>query len=105
MVAGKAEEGGAGARAYWRANLRVMGVLLGIWFVASYGLGILLVEPLNRLQFFGFPLGFWMAQQGSIYIFVLLIFAYALWMDRLDRRYGVALEADSEAQEAGGDSG
>ncbi|MDD9872476.1 MAG: DUF4212 domain-containing protein [Deltaproteobacteria bacterium] len=104
MVAGQAEEG-AGARAYWRANLRVMGVLLGIWFVASYGLGILLVEPLNRLQFFGFPLGFWMAQQGSIYIFVLLIFAYALWMDRLDRRYGVALEADSEAQEAGGDSG
>lgn len=99
------EEGAAGARAYWRANLRVMGVLLGVWFAASYGLGVVLVEPLNRLRFFGFPLGFWMAQQGSIYIFVLLIFAYALWMDRLDRRYGVKLEADSKAPAAGGDSG
>ena len=83
------EERSARARAYWRANLRVMGILLSIWFVASYGLGILLVEPLNRIQLGGFPLGFWFAQQGSIYVFVVLILVYARWMDRIDARFGV----------------
>ena len=66
-----------------------MGVLLTIWFGVSYGLGILWVEPLNRLHVGGFPLGFWFAQQGSIYVFVLLIAIYVIWMDRLDRRHGV----------------
>lgn len=74
---------------YWRANLRVMAILLSIWFVVSYGFGILLVEPLNRFKLGGFPLGFWFAHQGSIYVFVVLILIYALWMDRLDRRFGV----------------
>ncbi|MEE8557459.1 MAG: DUF4212 domain-containing protein [Myxococcota bacterium] len=76
-------------RSYWRANLRLVAVLLSIWFGVSYGLGVLLVEPLNRFQLGGFPLGFWFAQQGSIYVFVVLILVYAIWMDRIDRRHGV----------------
>ncbi len=72
---------------YWRDNLRMLVALLVIWFAVSFGCGILLVEPLNRVLVGGFPLGFWFAQQGSIYVFVLLILVYALWMDRLDRRY------------------
>ena len=66
-----------------------MAWLLAVWFVASYGLGILFVEPLNAIQVGGFPLGFWFAQQGSIYVFVVLILIYALKMDRLDRKHGV----------------
>ena len=77
------------ASAYWRANLRIMTVLLSVWFACSYLLGIVLVEPLNQVKLGGFPLGFWFAQQGSILVFVVLILVYALWMDRLDRRYGV----------------
>ena len=80
---------GLDARGYWHANLRVMAFLLSIWFFVSYGLGILWVEPLNRFSLGGFPLGFWFAQQGSIYAFVVLIAIYVVWMDRLDRRYGV----------------
>ena len=76
-------------RAYWRANLKLSGVLLAIWFTVSFGFGILLVEPLNRIDFFGFPFGFWWAQQGSIYVFIILIFVYALAMRRLDRKYDV----------------
>ena len=76
-------------RAYWRENLRVMAILLTLWFVVSYGLGILFVEPLNRIHMGGFPLGFWFAQQGAIYVFVVLIFVYARWMDRIDARFGV----------------
>jgi len=86
------ERGGvsaADARAYWRANLSAMAILLSIWAFVSYGLGILWVEPLNQFRLGGFPLGFWFAQQGSIYVFVVLIAVYVVWMDRLDRRYGV----------------
>ena len=74
---------------YWRANLRVLVILLAVWFAVSFGLGILLVEPLNRLHVGGFPLGFWFSQQGSIYVFIVLIFVYARWMDRIDREHGV----------------
>ncbi len=77
-------------RAYWRANVRLIALLLTIWAVVSYGCGILFVESLNRLSFGNLPLGFWFAQQGSIYVFVILIFVYAWVMDRLDRKYGVA---------------
>ncbi len=77
------------SRSYWRENLRVLTPLLLVWFVSSFGLGILLVEPLNQVHVGGFPLGFWFAQQGAIYVFIALIFAYAVWMDRLDRRHGV----------------
>ena len=76
-------------RSYWRANLRLMTALLTVWFLVSFGFGILLVEPLNTIRFFGFKLGFWFAQQGSIYVFVLLIFVYVALMNRLDRRYDV----------------
>ena len=74
---------------YWAANLRLMAILLAIWAAVSYGLGIVWVEDLNRVQLGGFPLGFWFAQQGSIYVFVVLIAIYAVAMDRIDRRYGV----------------
>lgn len=74
---------------YWRTNLKYLIILLSIWFIVSYGFGILLVEPLNRIQFGGFKLGFWFAQQGSIYIFVVLIFVYVYLMNRLDRQYDV----------------
>jgi putative solute:sodium symporter small subunit len=75
--------------AYWRANLKLGAVLLTIWFVVSFGFGILLVEPLNQIRFFGFKLGFWWAQQGSIFVFIALIFVYAALMKRIDRKYGV----------------
>jgi putative solute:sodium symporter small subunit len=77
------------ARAYWRANLKLVAVLLCVWFLVSFGFGILLVEPLNRIDFFGFKLGFWWAQQGAIYVFIVLIFVYAAGMRRLDRKYDV----------------
>ncbi|MFD2114104.1 DUF4212 domain-containing protein [Thiorhodococcus fuscus] len=74
---------------YWKANLRLLVVLLLIWFSVSYGFGILLVEPLNAIQLGGYPLGFWFAQQGSIYVFVVLIFVYAGLMNRLDKKFDV----------------
>ncbi len=76
-------------RAYWRANLKLVALLLAIWFLVSFGFGIILVERLNQIQFFGFKLGFWWAQQGSIYVFIVLIFVYARAMKRLDRKYNV----------------
>jgi len=75
--------------AYWRANLRLLAGCMMVWFVCSYGFGILLVEPLNAIRLGGFKLGFWFAQQGAIYIFVALIFFYAWRMNRLDRKYDV----------------
>jgi putative solute:sodium symporter small subunit len=74
---------------YWRANLRLLAILLAVWFAASFGLGILFVERLNEIQVAGFPLGFWFAQQGSIYVFIVLIWVYAHRMDRIDREHGV----------------
>lgn len=74
---------------YWRRNLSYMLVLLAIWFLVSYVFGILLVEPLNAIHLGGFPLGFWFAQQGSIYVFVVLIFTYYLLMRRLDKEFDV----------------
>ena len=81
-------------QAYWRANLKLGAVLLTIWFIVSFGFGILLVEPLNRIAFFGFKLGFWWAQQGSIFVFVVLIFVYSALMKRIDRKYGVHDDED-----------
>lgn len=75
------------ANAYWRANLRILVLLLSIWAIVSFLLSIVLVEWLNQFHLRGFPLGFWFAQQGSIYIFILLILVYAVWMGRLDRRF------------------
>jgi len=72
---------------YWRINLLVMGVLLLIWFSVGLGCGVLLADWLNQFSPFGVPLGFWFAQQGSIATFVVLIFVYAIVMNRLDRRF------------------
>lgn len=74
---------------YWRKNLQYLAILLTIWFVVSYGFGILLVDELDRIQVGGFGLGFWFAQQGSIYVFVMLIFAYVWLMNRLDKKFDV----------------
>jgi putative solute:sodium symporter small subunit len=75
--------------AYWKANLRLMGILLTIWFFVSYVCGILFVDELNTIEFAGFKLGFWMAQQGSLYVFLILIFVYAKKMNTLDKKFGV----------------
>ena len=77
------------ALAYWRENLRIIWTYLAIWFVVSYGCGILFVDQLDAIQFFGFPLGFWFAQQGSIFIFVILIWAYVFSTNKIDEKYDV----------------
>ena len=77
------------AAEYWLANLRLLTVCLVIWLVVSYGFGIWLAKPLNAIQLGGYPLGFWFAQQGSIYTFVALIFFYASRMNKLDRQFDV----------------
>jgi putative solute:sodium symporter small subunit len=76
-------------QAYWKANLRLLVGCLLIWFVVSFGFGILLVDALNSIRLGGFKLGFWFAQQGSIYVFLLLIFFYAWRMNKLDRDFDV----------------
>ena len=76
-------------REYWKRNLTYVGALLAIWFLVSFGFGILLVEPLNRVRIGGLKLGFWFAQQGAMYVFVILIFVYVRLMNRLDRAYDV----------------
>lgn len=83
------QEGQQRELAYWRSNLRVVGILLSIWFLVSYGAGILFVAQLDTIQLAGFPLGFWFAQQGAIYVFVALIFIYVSIMNRLDQKFGV----------------
>ncbi len=75
-------------RKYWRKNLQYLCILLSIWFMVSYGFGILLKEQLDQFSIGGFRLGFWFAQQGSIYVFVILIFVYVWLMNRLDKKYG-----------------
>lgn len=79
----------ATVQSYWSANVRLLLSLLAIWFVVSFGAGILFVEQLNAVQLGGYPLGFWFAQQGSIYTFVALIFFYAHRMKTIERRFGV----------------
>jgi putative solute:sodium symporter small subunit len=77
------------AKAYWKENLSLMLKLLVVWFIVSYGFGILLVDVLNQITFFGLKLGFWFAQQGSIITFILLIFIYMKGMAKLDNKYEV----------------
>ena len=77
------------ARAYWRANVALLLKLLAVWFLVSFGAGILFVDFLNQFQFFGFKLGFWFAQQGSMLVFVVLIFVYVARMETLERRFGI----------------
>ena len=72
---------------YWGKNLKYLVILLSIWFTVSFGFGILLIDELNQIKIAGFKLGFWFAQQGSIYVFVTLIFIYIYLMNRLDKKY------------------
>ena len=76
------------ATAYWKENIRYVAILLTIWFLVSYGAGILFKGALDNIRIGGFKMGFWFAQQGSIYVFVILIFAYVRLMNKLDKKYG-----------------
>ena len=76
-------------KAYWRKNLQTLFYLLLVWFIVSFGFGILLVEPLNEYRLGGYKLGFWFAQQGSIFSFVILIFVYVVRMNKLDKEFDV----------------
>lgn len=75
--------------AYWQATLGLLGKILAVWFLVSFGAGILFAPVLNNIHLGGYPLGFWFAQQGSIYVFVVLIFYYAKKMGELDERFDV----------------
>lgn len=74
---------------YWKKNIKTVLILLSIWFIVSFGFGILLAEPLNNIRIGGFKLGFWFAQQGSIFTFVVLIFVYVYRMNKLDEEFDV----------------
>lgn len=74
---------------YWKTNLKYLAILLAIWFVASYGCGIIFVDQLNTIRIGGFKLGFWFAQQGSIYVFVIIIIVYIRLMNKLDKKYNL----------------
>ncbi|MEZ4919062.1 MAG: DUF4212 domain-containing protein [Saprospiraceae bacterium] len=80
---------GKNLQEYWQKNIRLLLTLLVVWFLASYGCGILFAGPLNSIQIGGFKLGFWFAQQGAIYVFIVLIFYYVKRMNKLDREYDV----------------
>ena len=76
------------SKAYWKTNIKYLLILLSIWFLVSYGAGILFKDALNTIKIGGFKLGFWFAQQGSMYVFVVLIFIYVRLMNKLDKKYG-----------------
>jgi putative solute:sodium symporter small subunit len=76
------------AKSYWKTNIKYVLILLSIWFVVSYGAGIIFKDELNTIKIGGFKLGFWFAQQGSMYVFVVLIFIYIRLMNRLDKKHG-----------------
>ena len=83
-------------RAYWRENLTIMAILLSVWFIVSLMLSVVFVDELNDIRIGGFRLGFWIAQQGSLYTFVVLIFIYVWAMNRLDRKHGLQEENKDE---------
>ena len=82
------------AKAYWKENIRIVLSLLAVWFLVSFGMAILFVDVLDNIRFFGFKFGFWMAQQGSIFCFVILIFVYVYKMNKLDHKYAVDEDRD-----------
>ncbi|HJO11895.1 MAG: DUF4212 domain-containing protein [Gammaproteobacteria bacterium] len=84
------------ANSYWRSNLKIVGSLLCVWFLISFGCGILLVDFLDNFRVGGFKLGFWIAQQGAIFVFVILIFVYIRLMDKLDDEFIEDSEADRD---------
>ena len=86
------------SQSYWKSNIRILVALLTIWFGASFGFGILWSDALDEIKIGGFKLGFRFAQQGSIYVFVLLIFVYVFLMNRLDRKYRKDISVKPEEQ-------
>jgi len=94
----------AKARAYWQENIRTLLSLLSVWFVVSYGMGVLFADALDGIRFFGFKLGFWMAQQGSLFTFVILIFIYVRRMNRLDHQYEVDEDKDDYVPDEPGET-
>lgn len=74
---------------YWQKNLRILAGLLAVWFIASYGFGIIFADSLNSIRLGGYKLGFWFAQQGAIYVFIAIIYTYIYLMNKLDREYDV----------------
>ncbi len=97
------ESSGSATNSYWRANIRLLCILMAIWFAVSFGAGILLRDFLDRFMLGGYPLGFWFAQQGSIYVFIALIFYYSWAMHRIERRH--ALDDDDPAAPADSSDG
>lgn len=91
------------AQNYWKANIKIVLSLLSVWFFISFGCGILFVDALDTIHFGGFKFGFWIAQQGSIFVFVALIFIYIYLMDKLDDNYNLESSQASDS-EAGGES-
>lgn len=83
-------------KGYWRANIALIRNLLIIWAISSIGASILFVTVLNKIRLGNLPFGFWMAQQGTIFIFVILIFVYAIQMDKLDRKYQVDVDDNQQ---------
>jgi putative solute:sodium symporter small subunit len=88
-----------GVERYWRNNKRIIAILLAVWFLVSFVLAILLVEPLNQFKLGGFPLGFWIGQQGAIYVFIFLILTYCLLMEYGDRKFHLEETKRKERQE------
>jgi putative solute:sodium symporter small subunit len=86
------------AAAYWKENIKYVLILLSIWFLVSYGAGIIFKEYLDQFHIGGFKLGFWFAQQGAIYVFVILIFIYIHLMNRLDKKYGYDHDSKNNTQ-------
>lgn len=78
---------------YWHSNLKLLAVILSVWFCVSYGFGIILRDKLDQFSIGGAPLGFWFAQQGSIICFLILLFVYKVMMNKLDHKYGYDEEA------------
>jgi len=88
------------AALYWAANLKLLFKLLAVWFAVSFGAGILFVDALNKVSFIGVPLGFWFAQQGAIYVFVILIFVYATQIEKIEQRFGLNDDMEDEGEGA-----
>ncbi|NKB34130.1 MAG: DUF4212 domain-containing protein [Pseudomonadales bacterium] len=86
------------AQSYWKSNIKIVLSLLAVWFFISFGCGILLVDFLDNFRIGGFKLGFWIAQQGAILVFVVLIFVYIYLMDKLDDKYNLETSNSNQAQ-------
>ena len=94
---------GSATNLYWRANIRLLSILMAIWFAVSFGAGILFRDFLDQFMLGGYPLGFWFAQQGSIYVFIVLIFYYSWAMRRIERKHALDDDDPVEPADRGGE--